>query len=152
MNFLADATEAWFHEQIEHDAEAAMVHRYAVEGAMPPLSTRDEREVYRVVEGEVTFFVDGEVVFAADGDVVVAPAGSMRTFRVESEAAHWVVITRVRSVNLYIDLNRAVSTRWSMDWPDEYERVALEGVARANGIELLAPPGALPTSRRVSTF
>jgi mannose-6-phosphate isomerase-like protein (cupin superfamily) len=149
MSFLHDATESWFHKQVEA-ADATVIHRYAAAGAMPPLTTRDAREVYRVIEGEVTFFVEDEVVTASQGDVVVAAAGAARTFRVESDAAHWVVVARVHSTELYIDFGRAVTTRWAMDWPDEAERIALEGVARANGIELLAPPGVLPASRSVT--
>src|SRR3954469_9108391 len=106
-----ETAEEWFAEQAgtaaraasAPDSQPAMVERSAPEGSMAPLHRRDEDESYRVVAGEVTFFVDGDVVEAGEGDVVVAPAGAERTFRVESDGARWIVLTRVGSLERYLD-------------------------------------------------
>lgn len=150
MSFTQDE---WFHEQAAEDPESSIIHREARAGAMAPLITRDVREVYLVVEGEVTFFIGGEEVSAGPGDVVVAPADAMRTFRVEpsDERARWFVLTRVQSLEPFIDFGRAVSTRSAWEWPSEDEHAQLQWLALANGIELLAPPGVLPSGQLVET-
>src|SRR4051812_14358951 len=129
------------------DGTVAMVERSAPAGHMPPLARRDEQETYRVLAGEVVFFVGNDMVWAGPGDVVVAPAGAARTFRVSSEGARWLVLTRVRSLDRFSDFGRAVSTPLAdpcAGWPSGDERAAVESIAAANGIELLGPPGALP--------
>jgi mannose-6-phosphate isomerase-like protein (cupin superfamily) len=128
----------------------AIVERAAAAGQMAPLVRRDEAEAYRVVEGEVTFFVDGEVVEAEPGDVVVAAAGAARTFRVESESARWTVVTRVASLERFLDFGRAVSEALdppSLEWPSPSEQAVVAAIGAENGIELLGPPGALPGDR-----
>jgi hypothetical protein len=104
-----------------------------------------------VLEGEVLFFVDDEVVPASPGDVVVAAAGAERTFRVESDGARWLVLTRVASLERYLDFNRAVVDPIAVPvsgWPSEEDEAALSSLGAANGIELLGPPGVLPGGRQ----
>lgn len=148
-------TSEWFVDELasaaldvtERPAQTALVERSALHGAMPPLYRRDEAETYRVLEGEVTFFIDNEVVPAGPGDVVVAAAGVERTFHVESEDARWLVLTRVTSLERFLDLNRAVAQPIAVPvsgWPSAEEYGALTSIGAANGIELLAPPGVLP--------
>jgi mannose-6-phosphate isomerase-like protein (cupin superfamily) len=147
-----DAATRWFAEEAGAVATTpgrgpAMAERAARAGQMAPLYTRDEDETYRVVSGQVTFFVGGEVVTAREGDVVVAPAGVQRTLRAESDDARWIVLTRVSSFERFLDFGRAVARpqpEGRMSWPSAYERAAIAGIALANGIELLGPPGALP--------
>lgn len=139
---------AWFFEQVErHAAESSLVERRAAHGAMPPLHRRDDDEAVRVVDGKVTFYVGAEVVTAAAGDVVVVPGGVARTFRVESDEARWLVLTRLRSVERYRDFGRAVTEPLAdpaRGWPSAAERSSVSAIAAANGIALLGPPGALP--------
>jgi len=126
------------------------LERAAPAGAMAPLLVRTVDEVYRVLEGVVTFYVGAEQVAAAPGDVVVAPRRVPRTFRVESEDARWVVITRVRSPERFFDFGRAVSAPAAhpeAGWPSADEEATVASIAGANGIELLGPPGALPQVR-----
>ncbi|MEA2413132.1 MAG: hypothetical protein QOC77_3693 [Thermoleophilaceae bacterium] len=143
----------WFVEQVASAASSAcggqvtMVERSAPEGSMPPLLRRDERETYRVLSGEVVFFVGSDAVWAGPGDVVVAPAGAPRSFRVASEDARWLVLTRVRSLDRFADFGRAVSAPLpdpAAGWPSQVEQATVASMAAANGIELLGPPGALP--------
>ena len=109
---------------------------------MPPLHRREEDEVYRVLDGEVAFFVGADAVVAERGDVVVAPRGVARSFKVRSETARWLVLTRVSSLDRFVDFGRAVAAAAS-GGPPEPGVVAL---AAANGIELLGPPGVLPAA------
>jgi mannose-6-phosphate isomerase-like protein (cupin superfamily) len=159
MDFLAEiepgsATE-WFADEVASAArgtsagagEVAMVERSAPEGFMPPLLSRDESETYRVTEGQVVFFVGNDMVWAEAGDIVVAPAGAARTFRVGSPSARWLVLTRVRSLDRFVDFGRAVSMPRAVagnGWPSQDEHAAVASIGAVNGIDLLGPPGALP--------
>jgi hypothetical protein len=128
--------------------QVTMLERSAREGDMPPLLRRSEDETYRVIDGEVAFFVGGDMVWAGPGDEVVAPAGVPRTFRVVSPQARWLVQTAVSSRELFSDFARAVSAAHpepARGWPSADERAAVAAMGAANGIELLGPPGALPS-------
>lgn len=150
-----ETTSQWFLDELvsaaldvtERPSQTALVERAAPHGAMPPLYRRDEAETYRVLEGEVLFFIGDEIVPAGPGDVVVAAAGVERTFYVESDEARWLVLTRVTSLERFLDFNRAVVEPIAVPvsgWPSEAERAGLTAVAGPNGIELLGPPGVLP--------
>ena len=140
----------WFVERLESlardecapDRQVAMVERSAPQGSMPPLHRRDDDEVYRVLDGEVQFFVGADAVVARRGDVVVAPGGVARSFRVRSQTARWLVLTRVSSLEGFVDFGRAVAAAAPAAPPEP----GLAALAAANGIELLGPPGALPTT------
>jgi mannose-6-phosphate isomerase-like protein (cupin superfamily) len=154
-----ETTSQWFIDELasavldvtERPGQTSLVERSAPEGAMPPLHRRDEAETYRVLEGEVQFFIDDEIVPAGPGDVVVAAAGAERTFRVESEDARWLVLTRVTALERYLDFNRALTEPVAVlvsGWPSAEEYAALTSIGAANGIELLGPPGVLPGGRK----
>jgi quercetin dioxygenase-like cupin family protein len=152
-----DAGSLWFRERLaELPAEAARgAERVAViesatlsRGAMPPLHVHDRDESYHVLEGEVVFYVGDEIVRARAGEVVVAPRGVARTFRVASKRARWLLMTTLRSVSRYEDFARAVTWRRAReraDWPSAEEAAAVAAIAAANGIEVLGPPGTLPS-------
>jgi hypothetical protein len=131
----------------ERLATAATVERSAPRGSMPPLHQRHEAETYRVIDGEVTFYVADEVVTAGPGDVVVAAPYAPRTFLVHSESARWTVVTRVNSLERFLDFCRAISAPAESPgdgWPSPEEHASVASMGAANGIRLLGPPGALP--------
>ena len=149
-----DAAESWFVQQLASiasdetcETQAAMVERSAPIGFMPPLHARDEDETYRMLAGAVTFFVGSEEIEAEPGDVVIAPAGTERTFRVESEGARWLVLTRVASLERFLDFGRAVAAPVESPaegWPHADDLAMVAAMGEANGIDVLGPPGALP--------
>lgn len=127
--------------------------RYAVleilvpEGDMPPLHVHhEEDEVFHVVDGEVTLFLPGAEVPLTAGDTFRAPQGVPHTYRVESPTARWLVFCAPARFDAFV---RAVSEPAHADElpppgrPLDPERFAAE--AARQGIELLGPPGALPS-------
>jgi mannose-6-phosphate isomerase-like protein (cupin superfamily) len=148
-----DAATDWFADELAAaatggGAQIAMIERSAREGHMPPLLRRCEAETYRVLEGEVVFFVGNDMVWAEPGDVVVAPRDVPRTFRVRSAEARWIVLTQVSSLERFHEFGRAVSSPLpspAESWPSIEEREAVAAMGAVNGIELLGPPGALPS-------
>jgi Cupin domain len=124
-----------------------MIERTAPEGHMSPLHIRDADESYRVLRGEVTFYVGDRRVTARPGGVVDAPRGVPRAVRAESDCARWLVMTTVSSVERYADFGRAVSAPLAdpyAGWPSPDEEQSLAAICAVNGIELIAPPGAVP--------
>jgi hypothetical protein len=131
------------------ESNKVMVERSARAGQMAPLHRRDVREAYRVLEGEVTFYVGSDVVEASAGQMVVAPEGAERTFRVESDRARWVVLTRVRSLARFADFGRAVASAAPGscgEWTSREDEMTVAAIGKPNGIELLGSPGAVPGS------
>lgn len=118
-------------------------------GEMTPLHVHDEDETYRVLEGSIVIHAGDENVFLEAGEAFVAPAGVPHTHRADSGIARYVTTTRVRSVHRYEDFLRAVALPGDgapgTDAPAEDEAVAA-WFARENGIEVLGPPGALPST------
>jgi quercetin dioxygenase-like cupin family protein len=158
MRVLTDiepgASASWFVDELASAAieagrdgrKTTLAERSARAGHMAPLHRRDEPETYRVIEGRLTFYVDGDVVVAEGGDVVVAAAHAQRTYRADSDA-RFLVLTRVRALDRYIDFGRAVAPPLAASasgWPSAEELHTLTSIAAANGIEILGPPGALP--------
>ena len=150
-----DSATAWFADRLTEEAfdahaargQAAMVERSAPAGYMTPLHRRDETEIYRVLDGEVTFHVGDDIVVAGPGAVVVAPPHAARTLRVGAENARWLVLTRVRSLARFVDFGRAVSEPLPdgcVEWPSASEHATVASLAAVNGIEVLGPPGVLP--------
>jgi mannose-6-phosphate isomerase-like protein (cupin superfamily) len=153
----AEIAAEWFVERVaatamrsgDSSTATALVERSARgRGLMAPLYAHREDEAYYVVSGVLTFFVGEEVVRARSGDVVVAPPDVPRTFRVDSDEARWLVVTRVGSVSRFEDFGRALarpSPAHDADWPRGQEASGLVAIAAANGIRILGAPGALPS-------
>ena len=128
----------------EHPEGTALVERRASSrGLMAPLYAHPQDETFHVLAGELTLFVGGQEVRARAGDVVVAPQAVPRTYRIDSDGARWLVLTRLRSVSRFEDFGRALA-RPVAGWTSPEERRSLEAMAAANGIEVLGPPGMLP--------
>jgi hypothetical protein len=119
--------------------------RAARRGLMAPLYAHAEDETFRVLAGELTFYVGGRAVRARAGDVVVAPREVPRTYRVDSDGARWLVLTRLRSVSRFEDFGRALAEPVD-GWSNAEEEQSLAALAAANGIRVLGPPGALPAA------
>ena len=128
------------------DARMLLTEREAGAGAMPPLHARDRDETYHVVRGSMTFFVGDDVLHAQEGELVVVPRGKPRTFRVESERARWLVLTRARSALRYEDFGRALAVpSGGAVWSTPDDAAAVTAIAQANEIAILGPPGMLPS-------
>ena len=115
---------------------------------MPPLHACASDETYFVLTGELTFFVGNDVFRAAAGDVVVVPRAVPRTYRVESDGARWLVLTRVALVARFDDFGRALAVPANgpaRDWTTGVEAAGVTAIAAASGIRVLGPPGMLPS-------
>ncbi|QPP07846.1 cupin domain-containing protein [Streptomyces bathyalis] len=116
-------------------------------GNMPPLHVhRRNEETFYVLEGEVRLFLgDREVVLTA-GRAALAPRGVPHTYRVESERARWLVINSPAGYEEFLRATAEPAPRAEL--PPAGRRsdpAALAGAAAEQGIDILGPPGTLPT-------
>jgi mannose-6-phosphate isomerase-like protein (cupin superfamily) len=90
-----------------------------------------------VLAGEVRFFVPGRDVVARAGDTVRAPMGVPHAYRVEGERpARWIVWSEPRGFERFV----AEVSEHAAPAPD-----LLAEIAARHDIEILGPPGALPS-------
>jgi quercetin dioxygenase-like cupin family protein len=131
----------------ETEGRYTVLEIFSPEGDMPPLHVHhEEDEVFHVLEGQVTLFLPGSAVALTAGETFRAPQGIPHTYRVESPTARWLVFCAPARFDAFV---RAVSEPPTVEElpprgrPVDPERFAAE--AMLQGIELLGPPGALPS-------
>jgi len=143
-----DDSLAEIHVSTRDGAGAANLIELTVrEGHMTPLHVHDEDESYYVLEGRVTFFAGDRVIETTRGSSLLAPRGIPHTFRVDSAGARMLVTGArfegfVRAVSRPAELPALPHVDGR---PTPEQAAALAGAAADNGIEILGPPGMLPT-------
>lgn len=117
-------------------------------GAMPPLLVHGEDQAFYVLAGEATFFVGDEEIAAAAGDALFAPRGRPYTFRPESNEVRMLVVTKGSFERFLRSVSRPAAKRATPGAgrsPTLEEAAAVGRAATRHGIEILGPPGMLPT-------
>lgn len=106
-------------------------------GDMPPLHVHAEAdEGFYVLEGELTVFLPGREVLLRAGDFLLAPCGVPHTYRVGDTSARALVLSSPGGFETFV---RAVAGL------PEVDPASLAVTATEHGIEILGPPGALPS-------
>jgi mannose-6-phosphate isomerase-like protein (cupin superfamily) len=150
------ARPLWFIDNLVHvhiDGDAsngrlALVEERGRRGNMPPLHVhhRDD-ETFYVIDGEVSLFVAGRQLTLTAGQAALAPSQVPHSYRVESEQAHWLVITAPAGFESFI--RRVAEPAPAEKLPEAGRPVdpaVLAEAAADVGIEILGPPGALPAA------
>jgi quercetin dioxygenase-like cupin family protein len=131
----------------ETGGRLALVEIEVPRGHMPPLHVhRSEDESFFVLDGELTLYVGEEALRLDAGDAAVAPMRVPHTFRVESETARILVAAAPAGFDRFVAAVGEPATQDVLPGepvlPDP-ERFA--EICREFEIELLGPPGALPS-------
>jgi quercetin dioxygenase-like cupin family protein len=134
-------TIAGLRAESDGPANLAAVESTLRRGQMPPLHAHDTDEVFYVLEGTMVVHTGDESVPLDAGDAFVARRELPHTHEAGSATVRYLSMTFTRSPARYEDFLRAVAPPGS---PNADEVAALAGIARANGITVLGPPGALP--------
>ena len=122
----------------------------APRGSMPPLHVHDEDETFYVLEGRATFYKGEDVVRLAAGDSLLAPSHVPHTFCAETEGLRMLVVggggfeRLVRAVSRH-DGNQPTPPASAATRPWREETADLVAIAGEHGINILDPPGMLPT-------
>src|SRR5262245_24066010 len=137
---------AWI--RVDGTATGGALDRVAVEGRrgdMPPLHLHHETdEAFIVLDGRISLHLPGRSVELGAGETFLAPHGIPHVYRVESERARWLA---VGSPAGFADFVREASDEPDGDgFPDrEPDLARIAEAAARHGIELLGPPGAMPS-------
>ena len=157
MNTIGETRSIWFvdsHGTVhvsadETDGRISVVEVSAVKGQMPPLHVhRTDDEVFHVIEGELTLYVGGEVARVGAGETAFAPRDVPHTYRVESDGARWLGIGAPGGLDrFFLAIGRPAGGEGPPPEPIAPDLDAAAELERETGfrIELLGPPGALPS-------
>lgn len=83
-----------------------------VKGLEAPFHIHEnEDEIWRVVEGEITFYLEGEEIDTVSGDTVFVPRGKSHTFRLKTETAKAILsLTSTDFENIIRDIARPATS------------------------------------------
>jgi mannose-6-phosphate isomerase-like protein (cupin superfamily) len=158
MNATAPSGRAqplWFLDHLVHigvdgdasDGALALLDERGRRGDMPPLHVhRRDDETFYVLEGEMTLFVAGAEIGLRAGMAAFAPRDLPHTYRVESVEARWLVITTPAGFDAFV--REVAAPAPAEELPPHGRTVdaaVLTQAAAKVGIEILGPPGALPS-------
>jgi hypothetical protein len=119
---------------------------------MPPLHIhRTDDEALHVIEGELTAYVGDDVVRLGPGDTGFLPRDIPHTYRVESEGGRWITVGAPGGLDRYfLAIGRPAGGDGLPPEPIAPDVRAAAELERETGyrIELLGPPGALPSDLR----
>jgi quercetin dioxygenase-like cupin family protein len=154
---IAAPDTLWFFDSLaqirvsheEGDGRLSVVEMTAPRGSMPPLHVHAEDETFFVLEGAMTLYAGDRVERLSAGDSILAPRNVPHTFVVESDVARTLVVTEgdferyVRAIGRPAESATLPPPLEGPPSPDELAAVAR--IAAEYGIELIGPPGMLPT-------
>ena len=133
----------------ESEGRMSVLEVSGAQGQMPPLHVhRTDDEVFHVIDGELTVYVGAEAVRVGAGDTAFAPRGVPHTYRVESDGGRWLTIGAPGGLDRYLlAIGRPAGGDGLPPEPIAPDVDAAAELERETGfrIELLGPPGAVPT-------
>jgi quercetin dioxygenase-like cupin family protein len=133
----------------ETDGRMTLLEVSGRQGQMPPLHVhRTDDEAFHVIEGELTAYIGNEVVRLGPGETGFAPRDVPHTYRVESDGARWLTIGAPGGLDRYLlAIGRPAGGDGPPPEPIAPDVEAAAALERETGfrIELLGPPGALPS-------
>lgn len=131
----------------ETDGRLAVVELAGRRGHMPPLHVHQaEDEAFVVLDGEITLYVGAETHTVRTGETALAPRGVPHTFRVESESARWLAVCTPSGFDRFVaEVGQPAEEQAVPETPVMPDAEAFEKICEAHGIEVLGPPGTLPS-------
>jgi quercetin dioxygenase-like cupin family protein len=124
----------------------SLVESLVPQGQQPPLHRhREDDEGFYLLEGKLTLWVGPERIELEPGQFALAPHGIPHTYRVESKEARWLVTSSDASFDRFVRAYGEPAAEDRLPGPSEPDLDRLNALAAEHGIELLGPPGALPS-------
>jgi quercetin dioxygenase-like cupin family protein len=126
----------------------SLIRFEAQAGGMPPLHVhRDEDEIFYVLRGRLSLHLPGSSVEIGPGEAAFGPRGVPHSYRVESEdGAEVLVATTSGGFAAFVAETSVPAEGDGFALPDVLPAPPeLAAAAARHGIEILGPPGALPS-------
>jgi quercetin dioxygenase-like cupin family protein len=131
-------------ERDGHDG-ISVIEFLGPQGSSPPLHVHhDEDEVFHIIDGKLRVLGDGRERILTHGDTAINPRGKPHTYRIESETARFLVVTRnglferfVRAMSRPADGER-IPERSGPPTPEQIQ--ILTETAKRHAIEIVGPP------------
>jgi quercetin dioxygenase-like cupin family protein len=125
----------------------AIVELAGRHGHMPPLHVHHaEDEAFVVLGGEITLYAGAEARTLRAGETALAPRGVAHTFRVESETARWLAVCTPAGFDRFVaEVGEPAEEQVLPETPVLPDQARFEAICDAYGIEVLGPPGTLPS-------
>jgi quercetin dioxygenase-like cupin family protein len=135
----------------ETDGRLAVVEVTGPAGDMPPLHVHHaDDETFVIDEGEMTLYVEDRVLRGGPGSVLFAPRGVPHTYRIESETARCRVIVSPAGFEQFAVAASVPAEAPTLPPAPAIDPKRLAELAAEYGIEILGPPGALPSAARAA--
>jgi quercetin dioxygenase-like cupin family protein len=155
VELLASAQPLWFIDSLAyiHVSGGETGGAYSLSelcgpvGSMPPLHVhhRDD-ETFHVLQGELRLFVGDRELVLSVGQAAVAPRGTPHTYSVQDSDARFLVVNSPAGFDQFVQAVADPSSRHELPPADRpADPAALARAAAEYGIEILGPPGMLPT-------
>lgn len=131
----------------ETEGRLAVVELTGPHGHMPPLHIHHaEDEAFVVLDGEITLYAGDEAHTLRAGESALGPKGVPHTFRVESETARWMVSCAPAGFDRFVaEVGQPAAEAVIPKMPVMPDPAAFQAICESYGIELLGPPGTLPS-------
>ena len=141
-------TDLWFLRNRVHvhisglqtDGAFALLESTGPAGDHTPLHVHHlDDEGFYVLDGQLTLWAGDDTQVLRAGDSILAPRGVPHTLRVDTDA-RWLVTSTPAGFEAFVRAVGAPEPPSSLPAPDELARVAAQ-----HAIEILGPPGMLPS-------
>jgi quercetin dioxygenase-like cupin family protein len=125
----------------------SLVENCAPHGQQPPLHLhKTDDEGFYLLEGKLTLWAGPDRIDLEPGEFALGPHGVPHTYRVESEGgARWLVTSSDASFDRFVRAYGEPATEDRLPDPAPPDVERLGALAAEHGIEILGPPGALPS-------
>jgi quercetin dioxygenase-like cupin family protein len=144
-------TDLWFMRNrvhihisgLETEGAFALLEATGPAGDHTPLHVHHlDDEGFYVLNGQLTLWAGDDKHVLRPGDSVLAPRGVPHSLRVDSDA-RWLLTSTPAGFEAFVRSVGTPTPPVSLPAPDELARIAAQ-----HGIEILGPPGMLPTELR----
>jgi quercetin dioxygenase-like cupin family protein len=129
------------------NGEFSLLESKVPAGQQPPLHVhRNDDEGFYLLDGRLTLWVGPDRIDLQPGEFALAPHGVPHTYRVESEeGARWLVTSSDGSFDRFVAAYGIPAAEDRFPDPGEPDVERLDRLAAEHGIDILGPPGALPS-------
>ena len=129
------------------EAAMALAVTTVAAGLMPPLHAHESEEGFHVLAGTLRVYAGTPTFDLEAGESYVAPSRVPHTLCATSRSARVLTMAYAESAGAYEDYVRALGAPVGAGGPEPTpeELAALLALAAPAGIEVLGPPGTLPT-------